>query len=350
VQVVPYNGYGCLDTLYARLIDTLTITANAGRDTLSCNHNPVLIGAIAKPGLVYTWSPSAGLNNPFIANPLASPDVTTTYVLSTRHDGGGCLNTDTVVVRASVINNSLQLIGKAMYCIDNEDSAKLLVQPTDSIQWFKDNIAIKGANETQYRVTRTGSYYAMLYNNDGCSIATAKQDIVIDKARPGITYPVEYAVVDLPFDLEARSFGVTALWRPANNLDNPSSYTPVFRGSTDQLYTIEITTNTECVTVDTQLVKTVAHADIYVPNAFTPNNDGLNDLLRPTLMGMKELHYFRIYNRWGQLLFETKTDRSGWNGSYKGTNLPAQAVVWIAEGLGVDGRIYTKRGTSVIVR
>src|SRR5690242_14717080 len=142
VAVVPYSGYGCLDTLYARLVDTLTLTANAGRDTLSCNHTPVVIGTNAKPGLVYSWTPSAGLNNPAIANPIATPDVTTSYVVATRHDGGGCLNTDTVVVKASIIDDSVTLIGKSVYCIGNGDSTILMVQPTNNIQWYKDDIAI----------------------------------------------------------------------------------------------------------------------------------------------------------------------------------------------------------------
>ena len=184
VKVVPYNGYGCLDTLYARLIDTLTVTANAGRDTLSCNHNPVPIGAISKPGLVYSWSPAAGLSNPHIANPLAAPDNTTTYILTTSHDGGGCIDTDTVVVRASIIDNSLQLTGSAMYCSDSGDSAILRVRPTDSIQWFKDNGIINGANQTDYRVTQTGAYYAMLFNNAGCSISTKNKILLLTIQDP----------------------------------------------------------------------------------------------------------------------------------------------------------------------
>ena len=144
VELVPYSGYGCLDTLYARLVDTLTITANAGRDTLSCNRSPVVIGANSKPGLVYNWTPAAGLSDPGISNPLATPDVTTSYVVATRHDGGGCLNTDTVVVKASIIDDSLRLIGKAIYCLGNGDSTILMVQPTDNIQWFKDDIAVNG--------------------------------------------------------------------------------------------------------------------------------------------------------------------------------------------------------------
>jgi gliding motility-associated-like protein len=350
VEVVPYSGYGCLDTLYARLIDTLTLKANAGRDTISCNHNPVIIGANAKPGLVYSWTPTAGLNDPGKSNPIASPDVTTAYVVATRHDGGGCLNTDTVVVKASIIDDSVRLIGKAVYCIGSGDSTIFVVNPTDNIQWFKDDIAINGANEPEYRVTKSGSYYAILSNNDGCSITTEKQDVIIDKARPGITYPVEYAVIDLSTPLQARNFGATALWSPPNFLDNAASYTPLFRGPTEQLYTVDITTTTGCVTVDTQMVKIVPHADIYVPSAFTPNDDERNDMLRPTLMGIKELHYFRIFNRWGQLMYETKTNYDGWDGRYKGAALPTQVVVWIVEGVGVDGRVYTKKGTSTLIR
>lgn len=350
VQVVPYNGYGCLDTLFARLLDTLTIRANAGRDTFSCNQNPVAIGEISKPGLTYSWSPSLGLSNAAISNPLASPDVTTSYILTARSNGGGCLSTDTVVVKASTIINSLQLIGKTMYCLDSGDSTILVVQPADSIQWFKDDVAIKGAHQTQFRVTKTGIYYALLFDKLGCSLSTEKQNVVIDVPRPGIMYPVEYAIIDLPVTLEARQFGSAVLWSPGNNLDNPASFTPVFKGSADQSYTIEITTASGCVTVDTQLVKTVSHADIYVPTAFTPNGDGLNELLRPTLMGIRELKYFRIYNRWGQLLFDTRTEGLGWDGTYQGAKLATQVVVWVAEAISVDGRTYVKKGASTLVR
>jgi gliding motility-associated-like protein len=350
VEIVPYSGYGCRDTLYAKLIDNLTVKANAGRDTLSCNNTPVPIGAISKPGLAYSWNPAVGLSNPRIANPLAAPDNTTTYILTTNHDGGGCVNTDTVVVKASFIDDSLQLIGSAMYCSDSDDSSILRVQPTNSIQWLKDDRKINGANQTDYRVNQTGSYYAMLLNNDGCSIATEKQNIIIDDPRPGITYPVQYAIIDLPLDLKARQFGDSILWSPGTSLNTPTSYTPVFNGPSEQLYTIEIKTASGCVTVDTQLVKTVKSAEMYVPTAFTPNNDGLNDFLRPVLMGIKEVRYFRIFNRWGQLLFEAKTDQPGWDGRLGGIPVSSQVVVWLVEGLGIDNNIYRRKGTTVLVR
>ncbi|MEI9810062.1 MAG: PKD domain-containing protein [Bacteroidota bacterium] len=187
VELLPYSGYGCPDTLYARLVDTLTVTAHAGADIPSCNYNPVPIGIPPKPGLVYSWSPAAGLTNPNISNPYAAPDVTTTYVLTVNHDGGGCIDTDTVVVRAAIIDKSLELIGKDNYCIGSGDSAILRVHPTDSIQWYREDAAIAGATETEYRVTQTGTYYALLFNDIGCSIATERQPITISTVPvPGI--------------------------------------------------------------------------------------------------------------------------------------------------------------------
>jgi hypothetical protein len=67
-------------------------------------------------------------------------------------------------------------------------------------------------------------------------------------------------------------------------------------------------------------------------------------------MGVKELQYFRIYNRWGQLMFETKTKWDGWDGKLNGKQQSTGVIVWEAQALGVDGRTYTERGTSVLLR
>lgn len=349
VEVVPFNGYGCLDTLYARLIDTLTVKANAGPDALYCT-SPVLIGANPKSSLAYSWVPATGLSNAAIANPVASPDTTITYILTTRHDGGGCISTDTVIVKAAPIDTSIKLIGRDAWCLGSGDSALLMVKPTDSIQWFRNGAAIRGAQLTAYKVTQSGLYHALLFNGEGCSIATADKQIFIDQAKPGIRYPVHYAVVDLPSVLTARPIGDTVSWRPAASLNNPNSFTPEFRGSSDQQYTIAIKTKSGCVTIDTVLVKTFKEADIYVPTAFTPNNDGRNDLLKPILAGIAALRYFRIYNRWGQLLYEARSEQSGWDGRLNGIKQETQVVVWIAQGLGIDGKVYMRKGTCALVR
>jgi hypothetical protein len=185
-----------------------------------------MIGANPKPGLVYSWSPSTGLSNPNIANPLASPNATTSYILATRHDGGGCLHSDTVIVTASIIDNSMHLTGSAAFCSDSEDSAILHVLPNYHVQWYKDTRLITGAILKDYRVQQTGSYYAILTNQDGCTTTTPKQEIIIDSPIPGIRYPVQFAVIDQPLPLKARQIGTSIIWSPGNYLNTTTSYYP----------------------------------------------------------------------------------------------------------------------------
>lgn len=519
VIVVPYNGYGCIDTLYTDITNNLVVTANAGRDTVSCNQSPVQIGSPPQLGVRYQWSPLTGLSNSTIANPLALPDITTTYILTARSSGGGCLTIDSVEVKATLIDNTIQVLGQTAYCTGSGDSCVLVVQPADSIQWYRNNVAITGATQTSFKVFQSGSYHAVLFGGLGCSLTTVTKEIsiasipvsgfsvnnpvqclfgnqfvftnnstnavgvmsykwilgdgtisttrdvayaykkagvykvklvvssidicadsteftvtviqnavaaftveptcinlpvtitnitadtlgspisyfwtfnnsqsstlknppvqyyntagnyaitlsvstaqcpspvhtisrtlVIERPKPAIAYPTEFAVINLPLDLHARQFGDTVLWNPAVNLNDATSFNPVFKGNTEQLYTIEIKTKSGCITTDTQLVKLVKSIEIYVPNVFTPNGDGKNDLLKPMYFGIKQIRYFRVYNRWGQLFYQTQTGKQGWDGTFKNIKQDMQTVVWMFEGIGVDGNIYTRKGTSVLIR
>ena len=86
-------------------------------------------------------------------------------------------------------------------------------------------------------------------------------------------------------------------------------------------YTITVTNPAGCTVVDTLLVKmktetnTVVDADLFVPKGWTPNGDGHNDKLSPLTLHIKELRYFRVFNRWGQLVFETNVLGFGWDGT-----------------------------------
>jgi gliding motility-associated-like protein len=102
--------------------------------------------------------------------------------------------------------------------------------------------------------------------------------------------------------------------------------------------------------VDTQLVKINKSIVIYVPNSFTPNNDGLNDILRPFMIGIKELSYFKIFNRWGQLIYQTSKIQDGWDGRFKGVPAGTQTLVWVLEGIGADNKKYQAKGTTILIR
>jgi gliding motility-associated-like protein len=271
-------------------------------------------------------------------------------VLTARSQGGGCANTDTVVVKASIIDTTIRLTGSDTFCVTSQESAVLSVAPTDRIQWYWGSSLIPGATQPDYRVTQSGTYQALLSNNEGCRASTEIKNILIEVPIPGIRYPLQYALADYPFQLRARKVGVLAEWDPVVFLNSPVIYEPVFNGSRDILYTIALKTAGGCITVDTQEIKIVKEVRILVPSAFTPNNDGLNDYLKPTPMGIKELKYFRIYNRWGQLVFDLQTNARGWDGNIGGRQQDTQVFVWVAEGIGVDDRRYRQKGTTALIR
>jgi gliding motility-associated-like protein len=348
----PYNGYGCLDTLYANLIDTLTLFANAGLDMISCNNNPVKIGSNPKQGVIYAWFPVSGLSNPNISNPNANPFATTEYELTVRSSGGGCINKDTVLVKASFIDSSMLLTGKSLFCINTGDSAVLSVQPTTKIQWFRNSGQISGATQVKHKVTQSGTYHATLANDDGCMISTRAQEITIESPRPGIIYPEQYAIINIPADLQARTFGSSVLWTPSIYLNDPNIVNPLFTASSelDQSYFIIITTPAGCITTDQQLVKVIKEVKVYVPTAFTPNNDGLNDLIKPFMLGIKDFKFFRIYNRGGQMVYDHSSNKQGWDGKIGGLLQSTGVYVWMFEGTGWDKKKYFQKGTLALIR
>ncbi|HSN61690.1 MAG TPA: T9SS type B sorting domain-containing protein, partial [Ferruginibacter sp.] len=90
--------------------------------------------------------------------------------------------------------------------------------------------------------------------------------------------------------------------------------------------------------------------DMYVPTAFTPNGDGLNDVARPILIGMKSLTYFRVYNRFGELVFSTSKIEDGWNGIFKGKPQDMATFVWVAQGITYKNQVKNKKGYLVLIR
>jgi gliding motility-associated-like protein len=90
--------------------------------------------------------------------------------------------------------------------------------------------------------------------------------------------------------------------------------------------------------------------DILVPDAWSPNNDGHNEKLFPLTINIKELRFFRIYNRWGQLVFETNIIGRGWDGIFNGKPQVIDAYTWTAEAIGISGRVIRRSGNSFLLR
>ena len=87
-----------------------------------------------------------------------------------------------------------------------------------------------------------------------------------------------------------------------------------------------------------------------MPTAFTPNSDGLNDLLTPIPVGIESLEFFRVYNRWGQEVFATDRIGKGWDGRLKNREQGSDTFVWQVRGKDYLGRIIYRKGTATLIR
>jgi gliding motility-associated-like protein len=159
-------------------------------------------------------------------------------------------------------------------------------------------------------------------------------------------------VVNQPLQLNA-SGGTGYQWTPALHLNNSTIANPValFDSETETItYTVRVSRN-GCHAFDDVKIRVFrTDADIFVPSAFTPDGDGRNDVLRPLAVGIKELKSFQIFNRWGQLVFETGQAAKGWDGRVKGIAQGTNVYVYVAVGTTYLGQPIVRKGTVTLIR
>jgi gliding motility-associated-like protein len=169
--------------------------------------------------------------------------------------------------------------------------------------------------------------------------------------EPGIRYKSKTVAEGYTEWMTIRdTVGNNYVWQPELQLNNYSTPRALFMGVDDVEYTITITNDHTCVTVDTLQVYVLKKPGVYLPTAFTPNGDGLNDVVRPFLVRMKSLKRFSIFNRGGNLVFSTTRDGEGWDGTFKGQRLDSGVFVWMIEYITTDNKPAMAKGTITLVR
>jgi gliding motility-associated-like protein len=166
-------------------------------------------------------------------------------------------------------------------------------------------------------------------------------------------------VINQPLQLQATtsfidSVNLSYFWQPASYLNNPAIINPIAtipNAVNSIVYTVRATTPEGCIGEDAVKVTVfTTQPDFFIPTGFTPNGDGKNDILKPIAVGISSIQSFRVYNRYGQLLFTTKDFGKGWDGTYNGNAQPSGTYIFIASGIDYAGKRVEKRGTSVLIR
>ncbi|NWK66980.1 MAG: gliding motility-associated C-terminal domain-containing protein, partial [Sediminibacterium sp. Gen4] len=208
---------------------------------------------------------------------------------------------------------------------------------------------------TQYAYITPGVYQVRLTaSNPSCAVSASKtMEYIVRTAARSVRYPDVETLRGVAVAVNARSnIGNQYLWSPVAGVNQPTIASPIITVNETTLYTVSITSDIGCVTTDTVLIKIIPGTDIFVPQGFTPNNDGQNDRLFPILVGMRQLNYFKVFNRWGNMIFSTNsaTPAEGWNGVYLGAAQPTGAYTWIAEAVDLQGRVVRRTGTVMLLR
>jgi gliding motility-associated-like protein len=144
-------------------------------------------------------------------------------------------------------------------------------------------------------------------------------------------------------------------WTPATGLSATNIHNPRAtlraENAASVTYIVKAANLAGCYGTDNIKVKVfLTEPDIFVPNAFSPNGDGRNDVIRPIPVGIVQLTAFRVYNRWGQLVFSTTEINKGWDGNLAGKPQASGTFVYVAQGIDFNGKVLSKKGTVILVR
>lgn len=156
-------------------------------------------------------------------------------------------------------------------------------------------------------------------------------------------------MLNTPFQLNA-SGGVRYTWSPPDGLNNSNIYNPVTTYNRDITYTVTAYTQEGCSGTADIFVRFIKGPELYIPNAFSPNGDGVNDIFRPLPVGIVKLEYFRVYDRWGKLMYSTTEYMKGWDGTVNGQPAAIGTYVWIVQGKDVSNNTIQRKGTVTLVR
>jgi gliding motility-associated-like protein len=223
--------------------------------------------------------------------------------------------------------------------------------PIQNWKWVLGDGFTSSSQQFNHAYTRGGTYTVQLVAVPafGCAADTIRRPIRIIETRAFAGNDTIVATGQ-PIQLNATGGGTIYEWTPPDNLSNPDISNPIAILQEDQTYTVKVSTTEGCATTDQVKIRVYKGPDIYVPTGFTPNNDNRNNILTPISVGIKEFNYFKVFNRWGQLIFSTNKINTGWDGRFGGIPQPSSTYIWMVQGKDYLGRVITKKGTVVLVR
>jgi gliding motility-associated-like protein len=346
-MITVRDNLNCVDTQSFIVGLTSNLSHTPLPDPTICEGSSTQINFVSN-ATNYTWSPSIGLSTTNGANTVANPVTTQQYIVS--YTLGRCTEVDTVVVNVNAA--PIPRAGPAGFICYGQPynlngSGGVIYNWTPSTFLSSTIIANPVA-----RPDNTITYTLRVIDANGCP------SLVVDTVRVDVTPPIKVRAYPQDtivhagdqFQLLATSVAPNYSWSPGYDLDRTDIPNPVITVDRDVILVVTASSQAGCIGEASIRIQVYKGPDLYPPTGFTPNGDGLNDKFFPFPVGVQELKYFKVFNRWGQMVFSTNKLWDGWDGRLGGREQASGTYAWIAQGVTRDGRVITKKGTVVLIR
>jgi gliding motility-associated-like protein len=364
---VIINSNKIVATISTPVTPAITISASA---ISICTGNTVNFTAIAQNGgntPVYQWK----INGTNVGNNAAA------FLSSTLQQGDivSCelTSSNTCIISPVVVSNGIQMnvtpipspiitlsVSPNPICPGETatlNCATLNLPASFSYQWKVNGINV-GTNSAEYSDNKfkNGDIVncMLLGSIAGCSdpfsfvsgnniVITVKTVPIVDLSASDTVIFAGDSVLLTPTVTGAISGFV---WSPSASLDDPGILNPVATPLMPTRYNFLATGTNGCITEKSIFINVLQ--ELFIPNAFTPNKDGKNELFKVP-DGISSLNSFSIYNRWGNEIFRTKDIHKGWDGTYKGKDCPIGVYIYILKGRSSKGPVFLK-GILTLIR
>jgi gliding motility-associated-like protein len=311
--VTGTSAHGCVG------ISEVTVTVNPIPDisispAVACSGTEII--ASSPTGINYLWSHDLG------SDPIITPEVTTVQTYSiTVTDENGCKNSIEVTVNPDAI---IEAFGTEI-CIG--ENAQVIASGGVTYNWsngmHNETIIVTPTQTTEYIVTGTNEF--------GCQGTATTEVVVHPKPTADFSTPIDVVTLDNPelvfhdqsfgADYWHWNFGDMLSGNNTSTLQNPKhTYSAVGKYIT----WLVVTTEHGCTDSTSKLITVESPYSFYIPSAFSPDKDGLNEVFVPVGRGVDRNEYHMIiFDRWGRLIFKTDSMDEGWDGTMDGQRAPS---------------------------
>lgn len=302
----------------------------------------------APGGMSYTWSPANSLNNPHVSNPIATPSVNTNYTVTVSNFMGTKYCSVTKQYSVEVVPK-VEIFAATPFTICEGEKVLLSVMGNAEQYVWTPSVGMNNPNGLNVEVSPTVNTTYTVTGNSGTYCKDSKVVNVYVKPRPWVK-----AGRDTSFNMDEPMFiyangTVTMTWISGEGILCKDCPTTQIMPQNSGCYIVQTVNDWGCKAEDEVCIEVTTEYNLYIPNSFTPNDDGINDVFRIYGSGLLKTN-LTIFDRWGEKIFVSNEFEKGWDGTFKGNLCKEDVYVWILKYKALDGKERTKTGHVTLLR